>query len=768
MARKTPGCGVALPRRPFPALPPPAPRKAAVRRPGARPAPSVRAKAPEAVPVRPRAPLGLPAPAAPPRSTLPPFPGARARGPLAHLVGVPRAERPQEPVAPPAPRKRWQATGGRPSYGTPKPVEAQTAVIFGDLAWGSAQPGARVRWVPTKPSAIKAGAVPIEGVLRRQAKAKFWSATIDTGAGRVIVWENIGDLRTADGGAAPIAIERPAPPSAARERAAPRAQPSARSEPTREALVVPASSTRLLPKLPKLREFPKLPETPEKTRANEVRIMALQNLRYAYALASAMPSVHPHALAMLGDAVTALKSDNVSARLMQREDAWPVMGPYDVILTRDAHLVGRQVNREAWSFRGGSRLAIYTLAWQLSTINVGAMAEMEPAHAKAARSLLTGDGLAYFAEPLDTSLSPSDAATAWLEVVDRSFERALTGSVDNFFETQPNGSIGGEVEHSVGRGDYILWSTDEARVRRRAAGFAASHFVELGGFLKHAAEVGKDHKYSGDAVDSKRAAELQFAVLPALQVMTHPGAEYFARYIGPAVEKYRPVAREALRIRLAMDRANAAVAEAITPRIRAGVEVLAKSATNETAKVYYTRMASSIVPRPGSVYGPMFYHRLTHGDDHDSRWKRILTTWKNEHGEHEMAAHPSWVERVSDAVKSATDGVPRMLVSAGHPTPEQVALEDAAMWMSEIAHNGPLTVAEAVRFYLHMRGSVERATRSEYDARRMVTLGVRAADFFPLSYDRRDMDAAIARKAATEATRSNGRRSLALSRRRRV
>jgi hypothetical protein len=55
--------------------------------------------------VRPRAPLGLPAPAPAPRSALPPYPGSRARGPLAHLVGVPRAERPQEPVAPPAPRK---------------------------------------------------------------------------------------------------------------------------------------------------------------------------------------------------------------------------------------------------------------------------------------------------------------------------------------------------------------------------------------------------------------------------------------------------------------------------------------------------------------------------------------------------------------------------------------------------------------------------------------------------------------------------------------
>lgn len=96
MTRKTPGCGIAAPRRPFPALPLPAPRKAPVRRPGARPAPSPRAKAPEAVPVRPRAPLGLPAPAAAtPRSTLPPFPGARARGPLAHIVGVPRAVAPR-------------------------------------------------------------------------------------------------------------------------------------------------------------------------------------------------------------------------------------------------------------------------------------------------------------------------------------------------------------------------------------------------------------------------------------------------------------------------------------------------------------------------------------------------------------------------------------------------------------------------------------------------------------------------------------------------
>ena len=123
MARKPPTtCGVAIPRRPFPALPPAATRKAHVRRSGARPALAARAKAPEAVPARPRAPLGLPAPAAaPPRST-PPFPGARARGPLAHLVGTPRAERPKAPVALPAPRKRWQATGERPSYGTPKPA----------------------------------------------------------------------------------------------------------------------------------------------------------------------------------------------------------------------------------------------------------------------------------------------------------------------------------------------------------------------------------------------------------------------------------------------------------------------------------------------------------------------------------------------------------------------------------------------------------------------------------------------------------------------
>lgn len=124
MARKPPTtCGVALPRRPFTALPPAAPRKAPARRPGVRPAPEPRAKAPEVAQARPRALLGLPAPAAAhPRSTLPPFPGARARGPLAHLVGTPRAERPQEPVALPVPRKRWQATGGRPGYGTPKPA----------------------------------------------------------------------------------------------------------------------------------------------------------------------------------------------------------------------------------------------------------------------------------------------------------------------------------------------------------------------------------------------------------------------------------------------------------------------------------------------------------------------------------------------------------------------------------------------------------------------------------------------------------------------
>ncbi len=96
MTRKPPTCGAAIPRRAFPALPPAAPRKAPVRRPGARPATAARAKAPEAVPVRPRAPLGLPAPAAaPPRSALPPFPGARARGPLAHLVGTPRAVAPR-------------------------------------------------------------------------------------------------------------------------------------------------------------------------------------------------------------------------------------------------------------------------------------------------------------------------------------------------------------------------------------------------------------------------------------------------------------------------------------------------------------------------------------------------------------------------------------------------------------------------------------------------------------------------------------------------
>ena len=156
MARKPPTCGVALPRRPFPALPPPAPRKAPVRRPGARPAPAARAKAPVAVPVRPRAPLGLPAPAAAPsRSMLPPFPGARARGPRAHLGGVPRDERPQEPGAP---RRRGQHTGGRPSYGTPSMALAADA-------WSTARPGDVVTWTPTDPGVLAAGGVPITGAL---------------------------------------------------------------------------------------------------------------------------------------------------------------------------------------------------------------------------------------------------------------------------------------------------------------------------------------------------------------------------------------------------------------------------------------------------------------------------------------------------------------------------------------------------------------------------------------------------------------------------